>query len=160
MRYEHLIEINNPLLPLLDPLDRNDLWQGLVRRAYAPEQFILGLEDARVEIVSSEGATTVLQRTLNYGAFRVNDRVTLRHDEVMITEVRGGEGMPRARLTITIEEPAASRLYLRFLYELDQDEPAAGLDAVTADLRRQAWFASDLDTVARIRELAATRRRQ
>lgn len=160
MRYEHLIEINNPLLPLVDPLDRNDLWQGLVQRAYAPEQFILGLEGARVDTLSNEGAVTLVRRTLDYGAFTVDDTVMLRDGAISITEVHGEGGTIKARLTITIEEPAAGRLYLRFLYELDQEEAAGELDVLTADLRKQAWFASDMDTVARIRELAATRRLQ
>ena len=33
MRYEHLVQINDPLMPLLDTLTRNQLWQGLVLRA-------------------------------------------------------------------------------------------------------------------------------
>jgi hypothetical protein len=160
VRYEHLIEINNPLLPLLDPLERNDLWQGLVQRAYAPQDFILGLEGAHVTMVASEGAVTRLHRTLDYGAFQVDDTVTLHEDAVMITEVPGDQGLIEARLTITIEEPAAGRLYLRFLYELDQEESAGELAAVTAELRKQAYFAADMDTVARIRELAAKRRLQ
>ena len=160
MRYEHLIEINNPLLPLLDPLDREDLWQGLVQRAYAPEQFILGLEGARVDSVTNDGATTMLHRTLNYGTFAVVDRVTLYPHTAVVTEVRDTQGALEARLTVTIEEPAAGHLYLRFLYELQQDEPADGLNAVTAALRKQAWFASDMDAVARIRDLAAKRRLQ
>ena len=160
MRYEHLIEINNPLLPLLDPLDREELWQGLLQRAYAPEQFILGLEGARVDRVTRDGAATVLHRTLNYGSFLVVDRVTLYPNAAVVTEVRSPQGALEARLTVTIEEPAARRLYLRFLYELEQDEPADGLGAVTAALRKQAWFASDMDAVARIRELAAKRRLQ
>jgi hypothetical protein len=160
VRYEHLIEINNPLLPLLDPLDRDDLWQGLVQRAYAPQRFILGLEDARVDTASSDGSTTVLNRILDYGAFKVEDTVTLRHGEAMITEVTGQDGSFQARLIITIEEPAPARLYLRFLYELAQDEAVDGLSAVTTELRQRAYYAADMDTVARIRELAAKRRLQ
>ena len=160
MRYEHLVEINNPLLPLLDPLDRDDLWQGLVQRAHAPQRFTLGLEGARVDTASSDGDTTVLNRTLDYGTFRIDDTVTLRRGEAMTNEVTGQDGIFQGRLTITIEEPAAGRLYLRFLYELAQDEAADGLGAVTAELRKRAYYAADMDTVARIRELAAQRRLQ
>ena len=32
MRFEHLIQINDPLMPLLDTLSREQLWRGLVLR--------------------------------------------------------------------------------------------------------------------------------
>ena len=31
MRFEHLIQINDPLMPLLDTLTREQLWRGLVQ---------------------------------------------------------------------------------------------------------------------------------
>lgn len=158
MRYEHLIEINDPLFPLIDPLSRDDLWEGLVLRAYSPQQFIQGLERATVEELSCDDAATVLTRTLDYGMFRVDDRVTLRKMESMITDVAAGDGMAKSRLTITIEEPARDRLYLRFLYEFDEDETGDELDRMTVAIREQAYYASDMDTVSRIRELAETRR--
>ena len=33
MNYEHLVQINDPLNPLLDTLTREQLWAGLVLRA-------------------------------------------------------------------------------------------------------------------------------
>jgi hypothetical protein len=158
MRYEHLIEINDPLFPLIDPLSRDDLWEGLVLRAYAPQQFIQGLEDAKVKELSCDDSTTVLARTLDYGMFRVDDRVTLHKMESLITDVAAGAGMAKSRLTITIEEPARDLLYLRFLYEFDEDEADGELDRLTVAIREQAYYASDMDTVARIRELAESRR--
>ena len=44
MRFEHLVQINDPLMPLLEPLSREQLWRGLVRRAEEPTRFVLGLE--------------------------------------------------------------------------------------------------------------------
>jgi hypothetical protein len=158
MRYEHLIEINDPLSAANDPLSREDLWQGLMLRAYSPQKFALGMEGAIVAELSRDAATTVLARTLDYGVFKVNDTVTLRSGAAMITDVAASDGVAKGRLTITIEEPAASRLYLRFLYELDEADATSGWDATTAALREQAYFASDMDTVAQIRELAKNRR--
>ena len=158
MRYEHLIEINDPLFPLIDPISRDDLWEGLVLRAYSPQQFIQGLEHATVEELSCDDAATVLARTLDYGMFRVDDRVTLRKMESVTTDVAAGDGMVKSRLTITIEEPAKDRLYLRFLYEFEEDEIRSELDCMTVAIREQAYYASDMDTVARIRELAEARR--
>jgi hypothetical protein len=42
MRFEHLVEINDPLMPLLTELTREQLWRGLVLRAEDPTQFIGG----------------------------------------------------------------------------------------------------------------------
>ena len=157
MRYEHLIEINDPLFPLIDPLSRDEVWEGLVQRAYAPQRFVLGLERSAVEELSCDGVTMVLVRKLDYGMFQVNDIVTLRKGESVTTDVAASDGMAKSRLTITIEEPAESRIYLRFLYEIDDSETEGGLDTMTLAIREQAYFASDLDTVARIRELAEDR---
>lgn len=160
MRYEHLIEINDPLYAAANPLSREDLWQGLIMRAHSPQRFAIGMEGAMVTELSRDAATTVLARTLDYGMFQVNDTVTLRHGAAMITDVAASEGVAKGRLTITIEEPAADRLYLRFVYELDEAGAAGEWDATTTALREQAYFASDLDTVAQIRELAKNRRMQ
>ena len=48
MKFEHLVQINDPLMPLLDPLTRSQVWRGLVRRAEDPVPFILGLDDCRI----------------------------------------------------------------------------------------------------------------
>ena len=49
MKFSHLIQINDPLNPLIDPLSREQLWRGLVLRAENPLLFVMGLD--RFEIV-------------------------------------------------------------------------------------------------------------
>jgi hypothetical protein len=156
MRFEHLIQINDPLMPLLDPITRAQLWQGLVRRAKDPTLFVLGLESAVIH-----GRTDVgdeIARTLDFGNFQVRDRVVLRKMESTQTRVDACERFPSSRLTIAIEEPQPDLLFLRFVYEFDDPEPAgeirAPADPTTEGLRREAYRTADLDTVARIRELA------
>lgn len=159
MRYEHLIEINDPRLPLL-PLTREQLWRGLVLRAYFPQQFIFGLDNAVTGELASDDASKVLERTLDYGSFTVRDIVRLYEFESICTDVEAGPAWPQSRLVIAIEEPAAGRLYLRFIYEWDQTTAESELDQVTLSIRQQAYHASDLDTVARLRELADEHRGQ
>lgn len=154
MRYEHLVEINDPLHPLLTPLTREQLWHGLVRRAYAPQEFVYGLDSAEVSEVASDDATRVLGRTLDYGTFTVRDVVRLRENESVSTDVEPGDAWPRSRLVISIEEPEKDRLYLRFLYEWDESAAGSELDTIALSIRRQAYHAADLDTVVRLRELA------
>ncbi|MBK9243241.1 MAG: DUF1857 family protein [Burkholderiales bacterium] len=43
MRFEHLVQINDPLQPLLTEVSREQLWRGLLRRAEQPTEFVLGL---------------------------------------------------------------------------------------------------------------------
>lgn len=155
MRYEHLVEINDPLFPLLSHLTREQLWQGLVLRAYAPEEFIHGLDGAVVdEVASDDTATRVLQRVLDFGSFTVRDVVRLHPQHSMHTEVEAGLQWPQSRLVISIEEPQKDRLYLRFLYEWEEAAAVSELDSVTQSIREQAYHAADLDTVARLRRLA------
>lgn len=155
MRYEHLVQINDPLMPLLDTLTRNQLWQGLVLRAEDPTQFVLGLEGATIHSHEVRDGVHELTRTLDFGSFRVDDSVRLVRDRGSETRTRAGPTWPASRLTITIEEPEADLLFLRFVYESDDTAGNSGLDPVIAGLREQAYERADLDTVVRIRALAA-----
>jgi hypothetical protein len=154
MRYEHLVQINDPLMPLLDTLTRNQLWQGLVLRAEEPTQFVLGLERATIHSHEVRGSVHELTRTLDFGSFQVEDRVRLVRDMRSEIHTKAGPTWPASRLTITIEEPAPELLFLRFLYESDEAAGEEGLDPLLARLREQAYESADLDTVVRIRALA------
>jgi hypothetical protein len=157
MRFEHLVQINDPLMPLLDPLSRSQLWRGLVRRAEDPTRFVLGLEGATIDRRTERTGTTELARTLDFGSFRVNDRVVLRPMTDSVTHVEACERYPASRLTIRIEEPQPEMFYLRFIYEFDDGaaaNDADDLDGATTALRKQAYKSSDLDTVKCIRDLA------
>ena len=155
MRYEHLVQINDPLMPLLDTLTRNQLWQGLVLRAEEPTQFVLGLEKATIHSHAIHDDVHELTRTLDFGSFRVEDSVRLVRDCSSEIRTRAGPTWPASRLSITIEEPAPELLFLRFVYESEEAVGEGGLDAVIVRLREQAYESADLDTVVRIRELAA-----
>jgi len=153
MRFEHLVQVNDPLQPLLTEVSRAQLWLGLVRRAERPTEFVLGLEGATIEETVDSPGESQLVRTLDFGSFRVRDCVRLTAETLSVTDIEAGETYPASRLTIRIEEPAAGSLFLRFTYEAD-DGPAGGeLDTLTRQLREQAYRAADIDTVWRIREL-------
>lgn len=154
MRYEHLVQINDPLMPLLDTLTRNQLWQGLVLRAEEPTQFVLGLENATIHSHEIRDGVHELARTLDFGSFKVEDRVRLMHDRCSEIHTRAGPTWPASRLTITIEEPEPELLFLRFVYESYEAAGEAERDPVVIALREQAYENADLDTVVRIRALA------
>lgn len=154
MRYEHLVQINDPLMPLLDTLTRNQVWQGLMVRAEDPAQFVLGLEGATIHSHEVRGEVHELTRTLDFGSFRVEDRVRLVRDRGSEVRTEAGPTWPASRLTITIEEPQPELLFLRFVYESDETAGGEESDPVIVGLREQAYERADLDTVVRIRALA------
>jgi len=154
VRYEHLIQINDPLMPLLDTLTREQLWHGLVRRAEQPTEFILGLEIATIHRRQELGTQIELDRTLDFGSFKVHDRVRLVPQQSSEIHTKAGPTWPASRMSIYIEEPQPELLFLRFVYESDEARENGELGGVTLALREQAYERADLDTVARIRALA------
>lgn len=148
MKFEHLVEINDPNDPQVAPLGRAQLWRGLVLRVENPLGFIYGLDECTL----GERGVDFVDRTLRFGGRHIRDRVRFLPQETTDYHIPAGPDYPASHLQIRIEEPAPGRLYLRFLYEIaDGSGPQ---DETTAELRKQAYFAADLDTVSRIRELA------
>ena len=154
MRFEHLVRINDPLQPPATAVSRAQLWRGLARRAERPAEFVLGLAGATIEQRLEEAGQLRLVRTLDFGSFRVRDRVLLDAGGVSVTEVAAAAAYPASRLTIRIEEPAAGDLFLRFTYESGEAPAGGELDALAQRLREQAYRRADFDTVRRIRDLA------
>ncbi len=153
MRFEHLVQINDPLQPLLTAVSRAQMWRGLVRRAEKPTEFVLALDGATIDARSRDEGSLQLARTLDFGTFRVHDRVRLTDETVSITDVEASANYAASRLTIRIEEPAPGDLYLRFLYESEERSEADEADPIVRGLREQAYKSADIDTVWRIREL-------
>jgi len=153
MRFEHLVEINDPLMPLLPHVTRAQLWRGLVLRAEQPTQFVLGLAGFSIQSRDDGVAATTLTRTLDFGSFSVHDRVVLTPPQQSLTHTDAGPTWPASRLTITIEEPQPQQVFLRFLYEFEGEDEQGECAAQTEALRRQAYKSADLDTVASIRAL-------
>ena len=155
MRFEHLIQINDLHEPGLDVLTREQVWRGLALRAYDPAHFILGLQGCAIRHHSREGDHEVIERTLHFGSFEVNDRVTLENLEQTRVDVAATDKWPRCSATARIEEPEPLSLFIRFVYEWnDADSAERALDDAERRVREQACLAADMDTVQRIRELA------
>lgn len=149
MRFEHLVEINDRTRPGLRVLGRDELWAGLVVRAERPELFLPGLGEATILTRSEAG----LVRVLSFGEVRVTDEVRFVDRESVHYEIPPQGEIPRSSLRMSIEEPHAGHLFVRFVYEderiLEDAREAAAFD----DARRAAYEAADMDTVATIRWL-------
>ena len=151
MRFSHLIQINDPFNPLIDPLSREQLWRGLVLRAENPLLFVLALD--RFEIV--ERGENSLTRVLHFGKLRLRDRVSFRPMTQIYYEIEAAGDAPAGILVMTIEEPEPDQLFLRFDYETLHGGATAPLEEFYSSLAKQAYIEADIDTVITIRRLAA-----
>lgn len=149
MKFSHLIQINDPLDPLIEPLSREQLWRGLVLRAENPVLFVLGLDG--FEIVG-RGENT-LARDLHFGNLTLRDRVQFEPMNKVRYEIEAVGDSPAATLVMTIEEPEANQLFVRFDYETLQHEAAAP-DEFYSNFAKQAYVEADIDTISTIRWLA------
>lgn len=157
MHFEHLIEINNPLNPLIEPLSVEQVWHGLMYRVEEPTVFLPGLE--RCTILSRQAEQ--VERELHFGQASVRDTVTFRHLEWVCFESAATTEHAGGRLTIRFDQPAADHLYLRFTYETTLPDGMGATEGVqVSEYVKAAYRESDLDTVRIIRLIAANGRPQ
>ena len=150
MNFEHIVQVNDPLTPLAETLTRDQLWEGLVLRAEQPQLFVLGLDSCTI---LSRTADT-LERELHYGHATVRDRVTLTSNESVRYDILATEAHVGGSLTMTIEQPDALQLFLRFEYETTLPTPDTEDDRQTSEIVKSAYREADIDTVRLIREYA------
>ena len=150
MKFVHLIEINAADNPLIAPLSRAQLWRGLVLRAERPTLFVLALDACDITGRSENG----ISRTLQFGKLIIHDEVYFVPQQFVRYHVPQQIEIPASDLTMTIEEPAAGALFVRFDYDDHQDTADDAEAEFYNNFRRDAYKESDIDTVRKIRELA------
>lgn len=154
MRFEHLIEINDPSQPFLIPLSRGQLWRGLMARVEDSRGFLPGLDECRILRRQGDAAAGEVARRLRWGRVEVEDTVSYVAERRVCFDSAPTDQHGGGRLTITIEEPEPDRLFLRFLYETAHASGHEAEDAGYEEYLKQAYVAAGIDTVQRIRELA------
>lgn len=150
MRFEHILQVNDPADPRVTPLSRDALWRGLLVRVEAPQRFPLGPD--RCEARAGEHADE-RRRSIHFGALRFEDRVALEPGRRIEFHPEPHEGAAPVRLTITLEEPAPGALILRFVYETGA--PAGADEKSLQRYREQAWLEMDRDMLRTLREWQA-----
>lgn len=150
MKFAHLVEINDPLNPLIERLSRTQLWRGLVLRAETPKAFIPWLD--RCTIV--EKTETSLTRVSHYGELTVRDTVTFFPFKQVVYQVPAQKDIPASTLTMTIEEPQPDIFFVRFEYDDGADEAADAANAFYNDFRKSAYQEADIDTIRTLRQMA------
>lgn len=149
MQFQHLIEINDALNPLAEPLTREQLWRGLVLRAESPTLFVPWLDECT--LVGRDGP--ILTRSLRYDALLIHDQVTFSPQTAVRYDVPAQADIPQSSLVMSIEEPQPGALFVRFEYAVEKTDD--DMDAFYNEFRRSAYQASDIDTVRVIRQLSA-----
>ncbi|TYQ05716.1 UNVERIFIED_ORG: uncharacterized protein DUF1857 [Zoogloea ramigera] len=150
MKFEHLIEINDPLNPLLDALTVEQLWSGLVLRAESPKLFVPQLDEAIID----ERTDNSFRRRLRYGQLVIEDRVRLEPLQRVVYDVPAQNDITASTLTMSIEQPTPETLYVRFQYDDGHDAETDAANAMYDEFKRSAYKEADIDTVGMIRELA------
>jgi hypothetical protein len=150
MKFTHLIEINDPLNPLIDPLSREQLWRGLVLRAEAPQMFMPWLDSCKL----IERSANLLSRELQYGTLTVRDTVTFVPQESVHYAVPAQKDIAQSSLVMTIEEPEPEVFFVRFEYDDGTGESRNDEEEMYNDFRRSAYKEADIDTIRIIRQLA------
>lgn len=157
MRFEHLIEINDPLNPLIEPLSREQVWDGLMYRVDEPTVFLPGLERC---VILSRAADRV-ERELYFGQVRIRDTVTFAPLDWVRFESAANAQHAGGRLTIRLEQRDALWLGLRFTYETTLSDGASPGETIqVSEFVKSAYRESDVDTVRIIRLIAANGRPQ
>lgn len=151
MNFEHLIQINDPENPLVESLNRDQLWLGLLHRIENPVPFLPGLESSR--ILERDGS--ILLRELDFGPAVIQDRITLSEKISVRFEILPSEAHAGGSLTISIEEPEPDFFFLRFAYETTLASNPNSEDRAYIDYVKSAYHQSDVDCVRLIRMLAA-----
>ncbi len=151
MKFEHLIEINDPLNPLIDTITREQLWRGLVIRAESPKMFVPHLDECEIGERSSGSFT----RRLRYGDLVIEDTVVLTPLQQVRYEVPAQGEIQASSLTMTIEAPDEVRLFVRFHYDDGTGEHVDEANKMYDEFKKSAYQEADLDTIRILRQLAA-----
>lgn len=150
MQFEHLIAITDPGNPLVVPLTREQIWNGLLQRVENPLPFLPGLESCAILERNSEA----LLRELDFGPATIRDRVTMAEAQWVCFDIVPSPSSAGGSLTINIEEPQPGFLFLRFAYRTALASTPDSEERAYLEYVKSAYHQSDVDCVRIIRTLA------
>lgn len=147
MKFEHLVQINDLTDSKIPQLSEQQLWDGLLCRAFEPEKFLIGLEKSEIKKLSE----TQLERTLHLPGVTVHDQVTIYEErKEIIYSIQPNDTVEEGSLTMTIEEPEPQALFVRFSY-CTKYRFGFGDELPYDDFVQQAYLLTDIDTIKKIR---------
>jgi len=151
LKFQHLIQVNDPLVPLIDPLTREQVWRGLQMKAENPLLFVYALDGFR--ILGRDARS--ISRELVFGRAVIRDRITFMPPDRLRQDIEASGDVPAATLVTTIETPDSEQLFVRFEYETLQPAGSPPADEMLQGFVKQAYVEADRDAIRTIRRLAA-----
>ncbi|QZA82445.1 SRPBCC family protein [Deefgea piscis] len=152
MQFEHLIQINDLTQMLTPLLTRQQLWQGLVYRAESPMAFM----DHVDEVTLLERGQDWVQRKMVMGKLTVIDKIQYEHQTRVHYHTAASSEHGGGQMIMKIEEPSPEALFVRFTYITPHPDSPDPETAHYLEFLKSAWRETDIDTVRKIRELAAS----
>jgi hypothetical protein len=149
--FHHLIQVNDPRMPLIDSLTREQVWRGFVQKAENPLLFVYALDAFRVLSRQADS----ISRELHFGSAVIRDRITFLPPDRIRQDIEAAGAVPAATLVTTIETPDSGQLFVRFEYETPLVDEAAPADEMTRGFVKQAYVEADKDAIRTIRRLVA-----
>lgn len=149
MKFQHLVRINDPLNPLIDPLTREQVWRGLVMKAENPLLFVPALDSFKLLARHADS----IERELHFGRLVVRDRIAFQPPDRMRQETAASGEMPTATLTTSIEALDTLQLFVRFDYASHPINGAPPVDPLYRGFVKQAYVEADNDAIRTIRRL-------
>ncbi len=149
MKFVHVVQINDPVNPLIEPLSRHQIWRGLLWRTERPQELMPQLISCRIVARGSSS----MARELDFGSFTVRDRVRVEPMQQLVYETQAIDDVHAGTLTITIEEPAPDALQVRFAYDVvrvRKEDDAT--EAMYDGFLKSAYLEADLDCMRQIRQ--------
>lgn len=150
LKFEHIVQVNDPGDERLTTISRHQLWQGLVLRARNPDKFIRGLQCESQTPDNNE----FLRRT-RAGDSNFCEKVTLYPQKEIHTQTLPDHNQIEAVSTTRIEEPEPGYLFVRFNYQRELEVTTEAVDV--AEHLKAAYVQVDRDAIAMIRMLAQSR---
>lgn len=149
MKFQHVVQINDPLKPLIDPLTREQVWRGLVMKAENPLLFVPTLDSFKLLARDSHS----IERELHFGRLVVRDRISFAPPGRMRQETEASGELPAATLVTSIEAPDEWQLFVRFDYASHPPNGAPPVNSLYQGFIEQAYVEADTNAIRTIRRL-------
>lgn len=146
MRFEHIVQLNDPRQPQLPAVDADAFFSALLRTAAQPQLLRPDLDAVHVLVLGAGH----WQRRLRFGATEILDEVIADTEAGRVAQLTlAPPPMAGMRRVVCLEQPAPGHLILRFIYE----DPGAHerYEPEQIEILAAAWRHADIEQVGLLR---------
>jgi hypothetical protein len=150
-RHEQLLWINEPGNDLIPPLERSQLWAGLVHTLRQPQDIDCTLDATRVEEITR----WQWKRRSSRGGTVVVDRIDFHPENSISVTIEEGP-VAGSHSEIRIEEPEPGALLVRIVHEVHG--PRVPLSPEEESARKAAYDSMNVERISCARSVAVSTR--